>query len=940
MTRILTSLLILLLFSVDGWAEDKALRGVALVIGQSEYTGLPALANPVNDARAIEGLLEDLGFEVTGVTDRDARKLRRDLERFVEDAEGADAAIIYYSGHGIEAGGENWLVPVDADPKSLENVAKNLVPLSSVLDDLRTTVPLTIFLIDACRSNPFPPGMVAREAGKEVPMSGAGLGAPRGFSAIEATATDEIGTIIGFAAEPGLPALDGDPGGNSPYAAAILRHLSALTGNEFGLVMRMVTEEVYLKTDTRQRPWVNESLRKQLYFGQPGETLAGGEGIITGERRTLLLRIASLEEPVRKQVEGIAVSDQVPLDTLYGVLAALGETDMPNDADGLEKALKAQAGRLRQILDEQEALKTDDPELGRLVSLADQALKEGAIKSARSFLDDAKIKVASTKDTIEAVEARLREKRIANAEILAKSGGTAELDFDFAGAVEDYAEAFDWVKDADLTLAAKYKTYEADALQSIGYFRGDNDAMARAIAAYEVALTLADRETNANQWLKASNNLANVYLRIGERELGTAQLTKAVELYRGVLSVDSASHKERATTLSNLGIALNTLGQRTNDAAVYAEAEKVFAEALSIRDRKADPLGWALDMANAANLDVALADRNVDYARFKAAEDKLVQALVYIDPAVNRIEWAQAKNNLAIALRAQGANGRDVNQVRKALGIYEEILPIFDRKTFPLDWGTTNGNIAVALTNVGALEVNIGEFEKAVGYYRQAFEEVTRARAPMFWSKLQNAYGMTLQIIAAMKSDNAMLEEAAKAFRAALEVRTRDVNAELWAESQQLLASTLSSLASAKSDPALSDEAIAAYKAAREVFTRDAFPADWRSASAGLASALQGKGILEQDVAVFKEAESIYKEVLSSTDREAAPLDWAAAMKDIATIQFMLGTTIMDKSLVEQSLASFDQALEVYQVHGGFMDRMMIGSMRNNAAQALELFDK
>ena len=175
MTRVLAILLILLSFSVEGRAEDKALRGVALVIGQSEYTGLPALANPVNDARAIEGLLEDLGFEVTGVTDRDARKLRRDLERFVEDAEGADAAIIYYSGHGIEAGGENWLVPVDADPKSLENVAKNLVPLSSVLDDLRTTVPLTIFLIDACRSNPFPPGMVAREAGKEVPMCAAGV---------------------------------------------------------------------------------------------------------------------------------------------------------------------------------------------------------------------------------------------------------------------------------------------------------------------------------------------------------------------------------------------------------------------------------------------------------------------------------------------------------------------------------------------------------------------------------------------------------------------------------------------------------------------------------------------------------------------------------------------------------------------------------------------
>ena len=80
-----------------------------------------------------------------------------------EDAEGADAAIIYYSGHGIEAGGENWFVPVDADLGALEDVEKNLVPLSGILDELRAKVPLTIFLIDACRSNPFPAGTVARK---------------------------------------------------------------------------------------------------------------------------------------------------------------------------------------------------------------------------------------------------------------------------------------------------------------------------------------------------------------------------------------------------------------------------------------------------------------------------------------------------------------------------------------------------------------------------------------------------------------------------------------------------------------------------------------------------------------------------------------------------------------------------------------------------------
>ena len=371
MPRLIAIVLILLNFLLPALAEEGTLKGVALVIGQSKYQHLPELINPAGDARAIEELLEDLGFDVTSSTDRDARKLRRDLERFAADAEGADAAIIYYSGHGIEAGGENWLVPVDADLAALENVEATLVPLSGILDELRAKVPLTIFLIDACRSNPFPPGAVARKRGENVAMSGTGLGTPRGFAAIEQAGTDTIGTIIGFAAEPGLPALDGEPGSNSPYAAAILRHLSAMTGAEFGLVMRMVTEEVYLKTNTRQRPWVNESLRKQLFFGSPGTLPEGEDGIITGERRKLLLTISNLPGPQRQQVERIAAAGSVPLGTLYGVLAALGETEIPQDPQSLEIALTTQASRIKIILDERKALSVDDPKIRRLVAAAD-----------------------------------------------------------------------------------------------------------------------------------------------------------------------------------------------------------------------------------------------------------------------------------------------------------------------------------------------------------------------------------------------------------------------------------------------------------------------------------------------------------------------------------------------------------------------------------------
>lgn len=93
--------------------DARPLRGVALVIGNSAYEHLSALPNPANDARAVENLLNDLGFETELSSDRDGRRLARDLRDFIEDAEGADVAVVYYAGHGIEAGGENFLVPVE-----------------------------------------------------------------------------------------------------------------------------------------------------------------------------------------------------------------------------------------------------------------------------------------------------------------------------------------------------------------------------------------------------------------------------------------------------------------------------------------------------------------------------------------------------------------------------------------------------------------------------------------------------------------------------------------------------------------------------------------------------------------------------------------------------------------------------------------------------------
>ena len=867
MTRLLVTLFLLVALVLPAAAEEKALRGVALVIGQSKYEHLPPLANPDHDAKAIEAMLEGLGFEVTGATDRNARKLRRDFERFVEDAEGADAAIIYYSGHGIEAGGENFLVPVDADLQALNDVDENLVPLSGVLDELRTKVQLTIFLIDACRTSPFPPGSVARKQGQPVAMSGSGLGTPRGFAAVAEAATDTVGTVIGFAAEPGRPALDGEPNGNSPYAAALLRHLSAMTGTEFGLVMRMVTEEVYLKTGTQQRPWVNESLRKQLFFGTPETLPEGAAGAIIGERRKLLLTISDLGEAQRRQVEKIAAADKVPLDTLYGILGALGEKGIPKDPAAVAIALRGQAERLRQILDERRLLSVDDPEITRLLQDADKALAEGAMKSARGFLDEAKKEVALSRHGVEKAEAQASAKRRANAEVHLKSAEAAEIDFDFEAAAADYAAAADWVKESDPALKARYKTLEADSWQMLGFYKGDSTAMFRGIAIYDKVLRTISRADNREQWIKTTHNLANAYLRLGNRNTGTTELERAAALYREVIAAarpeDEA--KNRATTMSNLGIALNSLAERTNDAAMYAEAGLMFEASLVLRDKASDPASWAIDTLNAANLELSLAARNGETDRYGKAGAMITDALSHLDADTHPVEWAQARNNLGIAMRKQGINEGNPEKVKQAIVIYGDVLPRFDRKLFPVDWGDTQGNMAIAHATLGAMTGDISEFETAVRLFEGALEEVTRARSPVFWATLQNTYGMMQQVLGVMKSDPVRLDRAIGAFRNALAVRRKKINAPDWAESQQYLASALSSLASAKGDQRLAGEAIAAYRAAREVFTREAFPSDWRSVSSGLAMALQGKGIMRQDVGVLGEAEAIYREVMDAT---------------------------------------------------------------------------
>ena len=222
-------------------------RRVALVIGNSAYKNASTLSNTINDATAIATLFKSVGFEVVisrndlGVVD-----FKRAVREFLITAESADIAVVYYAGHGIEVGGTNYLVPVDAKLGRDYDVEDEAVSLDRIIWALQPVRRLRLILLDACRDNPFPAKL--RSAGIRATVSG-------GLAKIEDVSAD---TLVAYAAKAGSISYDGD-GLNSPYASALLRHL-AEPGLDIRIALGRVRDEVLSMTGGRQEPFIYGSL--------------------------------------------------------------------------------------------------------------------------------------------------------------------------------------------------------------------------------------------------------------------------------------------------------------------------------------------------------------------------------------------------------------------------------------------------------------------------------------------------------------------------------------------------------------------------------------------------------------------------------------------------------------------------------------------------------
>jgi uncharacterized caspase-like protein len=242
-------------------APAHAEKRVALVIGNSAYRTAPALRNPAADARLMSDTLLSLGFFVVGggaELDLDKDGFDRALAQFGQALTGADVALLYYAGHGVETHGLNYLVPVDAHPAAEGDVFAQTISLSDILDRLeKSGTRINLVLLDACRDNPF------RDRGVRSATGGlAQMPAP-------------VGTLISFATQPRSVALDGDDG-HSPYTRALVEAMQRpgaglfKTFNEVGLAVEKATHG-------QQLPWLSSSPdRGQFLFRRQADG-AGGQ---------------------------------------------------------------------------------------------------------------------------------------------------------------------------------------------------------------------------------------------------------------------------------------------------------------------------------------------------------------------------------------------------------------------------------------------------------------------------------------------------------------------------------------------------------------------------------------------------------------------------------------------------------------------------------------
>ena len=265
----------LMVLSPLGLAVESDEKRYALLIGNADYQ-VQKLRNPTNDVDALAEVLKQVGFHITIIKNANHQEMDAAIYEFSEKIRKHDAqkavALVYYSGHGMQVDGKNYLIPIDAIGriKNKVQLKHNTIDLDYLLASL-PEIQIKILLLDACRDNPLP----------SFTKSGT-----KGLARMDGGRNK----IIGYAAEPGEVAEDGDDH-LSPYAKHLYKNIP-LINVPIGSMLINVTSGVRRDTNNKQSPDYVMSTDKDFYFNR----ISG-----QGPQPTGSMFCESIEETVQQQ---------------------------------------------------------------------------------------------------------------------------------------------------------------------------------------------------------------------------------------------------------------------------------------------------------------------------------------------------------------------------------------------------------------------------------------------------------------------------------------------------------------------------------------------------------------------------------------------------------------------------------------------------------------
>jgi hypothetical protein len=244
--RVSLLLIGLLLLQVGFTSAGVAQGRVALVVGNSHYAAVGTLANPANDAEDVAAALIRLGFSTTLHLDLSTRQFDDALDSFLNRSKDAEVAIFFYAGHGLSIDKKGYLVPIDTTATTESRALRELVSIQEIVSRIEQASKASIIILDACRDNALSE-RVRRITNSET----RGLQPPgRGLAPVTVIGSN---TLVVYATVPGETANDGIDQRNSPFTAALLRHIET-PGLEIQTIFTRVTNDVLQSTKGKQQP--------------------------------------------------------------------------------------------------------------------------------------------------------------------------------------------------------------------------------------------------------------------------------------------------------------------------------------------------------------------------------------------------------------------------------------------------------------------------------------------------------------------------------------------------------------------------------------------------------------------------------------------------------------------------------------------------------------